>query len=277
MRIAITGAGGALGRAFLAVIPAEHEVHAFARRDLDVRDHAEVANRLVPLEANVIVHLAAMTSVDGCEAEPQRAAETNVLGSFNVAAAARRSGALLVALSTDYVFDGEKGEPYDERDIPNPLSLYALTKYAGERAVEAVAPDLLIVRTAWVFGAGNDFVSAAIRRLRAGEEVGGIVDQVGSPTHVAHLAERLMPLVGSGIRGVVHLAGPEATTWHDVLERARRLGDLPGVVLEQKADELGRPAPRPANSALTSVVLPGADVPAMPSLDEAIERVLADV
>ena len=93
MRIAITGAGGALGRAFLAVIPAEHEVHAFARRDLDVRDHAEVANRLVPLEANVIVHLAAMTSVDGCEAEPQRAAETNVLGSFNVAAAARRSGA----------------------------------------------------------------------------------------------------------------------------------------------------------------------------------------
>ncbi|MGH2674310.1 MAG: SDR family oxidoreductase, partial [Acidimicrobiia bacterium] len=165
----------------------------------------------------------------------------------------------------------------DERDRPNPMSLYAWTKYAGERAAEAVAPELLIVRTAWVFGAGNDFLSAAIRRLRAGEEVGGIVDRVGSPTHVGHLAERLLPLVGSGVRGVVHLAGSEATTWHDVLERAKRAAGLPGAVLAQKADELGRPSPRPANSALASVVLPGTDVPPMPPLDEAIGRVLADV
>jgi dTDP-4-dehydrorhamnose reductase len=174
------------------------------------------------------------------------------------------------------VFDGQKGEPYDERDRPNPLSLYAWTKYAGELAA-AVAPDLLVVRTAWVFGAGDDFVSNAVRRLRAGQEVGGIVDQVGSPTHVTHLADRILPLVASGVRGIVHLVGPEATTWHDLLVRAKQLGDLPGDVIEQKADELGRPAPRPANSALTSVVLRGTNVPPMPSLDEAIERVLADV
>ncbi|MGH2675350.1 MAG: SDR family oxidoreductase, partial [Actinomycetota bacterium] len=154
MRIAVTGAGGGLGRAFVAAASPAHDVHAFARTDLDVRDHEEVVRRLVPLEADVIVHFAAMTSVDGCETEPGRAGETNVLGSFNVAVAARRAGALLVALSTDYVFDGEKGEPYDERDRPNPMSLYAWTKYAGERAAEAVAPELLIVRTAWVFGAG---------------------------------------------------------------------------------------------------------------------------
>jgi dTDP-4-dehydrorhamnose reductase len=277
VRIAVSGAAGGLGRAFLAVVPAEHEVHAFARRDLDVRRHDQVTEALSSVEPDVILHLAAMTSVDGCEDDPQRAAETNVLGSFNVAVAARRTGALLLAVSTDYVFDGEKGEPYDERDLPNPLSLYAWTKYAGERAVLALAPDPLVVRTAWVFGAADDFLTSAVRRLREGREVGGIVDQVGSPTHVTHLAERLLPLVDSGVRGIVHLAGPEATTWHDVLVRARRLGGLLGEVLEQKSDELGRLAPRPANSALTSVVLPGTDVPPMPPLDEAIARVLADV
>jgi dTDP-4-dehydrorhamnose reductase len=277
MRIAVTGAGGGLGRAFLASVPAGHEVHGFARADLDVRDHDEVVRTLVPLEPDVILHLAAMTSVDGCQAEPGRASETNVLGSFNVAIAARRSGAHLVALSTDYVFDGEKGAPYDEGDRPSPLSVYGWTKLAGERAAEAVAPDLLVVRTAWVFGSGTDFLSRAVRGLRAGEEVGGIVDQVGSPTHVLHLAERLLPLIESDVRGIVHLAGPEATTWHDVLVRAKRAGGLAGEIVEQKADEVGRPAPRPANSSLTSVVLSGTRVPPMPPLDEAIEKVLADV
>lgn len=275
MRIAVTGAGGGLGRAFLEVVPPGHEVHPFARGDLDVRRHDQVAERLVSLHPNVIMHFAAMTSVDGCEDDPQGAAETNVLGTFNVAAAAKRAGALLVVMSTDYVFDGDKDAPYDERDRPNPLSLYAWTKYAGERAAQAVVPELLIVRTAWVFGAEDDFVSKAIRRMRQGEEVGGIVDQVGTPTHVVNLAERLLPLVASGVRGVVHLAGPEATSWHGLLVRAKRLGGLPGEVIEQKADELGRPAPRPAYSALTSVVLPRTEVPPMPPLDHAIGRLLA--
>jgi dTDP-4-dehydrorhamnose reductase len=277
MRIAVTGAGGGVGRAFLDAAGRSHEVHGFTRQDLDVRSFEAVRSALDPVRPDVIVHLAAMTAVDACETEAQRAAETNVLGPFNVAGSATRTGALLVALSTDYVFDGEKGEPYDENDRPNPLSTYAWTKLAGERAAEAVGPELLVVRTAWVFGARNDFVSKAVRRLRDGEEVGGIVDQVGSPTHVAHLAERLLPLVESGVRGVVHLAGPEATTWHDVLVRAKRLGDLSGEVVEQKADELERPAPRPAYSALVSRIVPTTTVPPMPPLDEAIRRVLADV
>jgi dTDP-4-dehydrorhamnose reductase len=277
MRIAVTGSGGGLGRALLAAASSEHDVRGFARTDLDVRDHDAVAEALIPLQADVIVHCAAMTSVDACEAEPARAAETNVLGSFNVAEAARRSGARLVAISTDYVFDGEKGASYDEGDRPNPLSVYGWTKLAGERAAQAVAPDALIVRTAWVFGSGKDFLSGAIRRLGAGEEVDGIVDQVGSPTHVTDLAERLLPLIAADVRGIVHLAGPEATTWHDVLVRAKRAGGLAGAVVALKADEAGRPAPRPANSSLTSAVLDGTPVPPMPPLDDAIGRVLADV
>jgi dTDP-4-dehydrorhamnose reductase len=274
VRIAVTGAGGGLARAFLERGPADHEVHAFTRRDLDVRDLDAVLAAIPDLRPDLVLHLAAMTSVDGCESERRRAAQTNVLGSFNVAAAAREAGATLVAMSTDYVFDGEKAEPYDEGDRPNPLSFYGLTKLAGERAAQVAAPDSLIVRTAWVFGAGDDFVTQAIERLAAGREVGGIVDQTGSPTHVRHLAERLVPLARSGLRGVVHLAGPEAVTWHDVLSRAARLGNLPGDVVEQKGDELVRPAPRPHNSALTSVRLAGAGILSMPPLDEAIREVV---
>jgi dTDP-4-dehydrorhamnose reductase len=276
VRIAVTGAGGGLGRAFLAAAGAEHELHPFTRQELDVRSLDAVNEALAPIEPEAIMHFAAMTAVDACEEDPQRAAETNVNGSRNVAEAARRTGALIVAISTDYVFDGEKEEPYDERDRPNPISVYGRTKYEGEQAVRAALTDLLIVRTAWIYGAGNDFASRATRRLAAGEEVGAIVDQVGSPTHVAHLAQRLLPLVDSGIRGLVHLAGPEAVSWHDVLVRAKRLGELPGEVVAQKADELDRPAKRPANSALTSVVL-GDAVPAMPPLDDGIRKVLSDV
>ena len=278
VRIAVTGAGGGLGRAFRAVAGDAHDIHPFTRQELDVRSYDAVMGAIVPLEADLIMHFAAMTAVDACEEDPQRATETNVGGSFNVAAAARESRAILVAISTDYVFDGNQDEPYHEDDEANPLSVYGLTKYAGEWVASGTAPDILVVRTAWVYGAGEDYFSRAVRRLKDGEEVGAIADLIGSPTHVAHLAERLLPLVTSSIRGVVHLAGIEPVSWHDALVRAKRLGDLPGEIVAQKADELARPARRPANSALTSVVLDeGYRVPPMPPLDEGIRRVLRDV
>jgi dTDP-4-dehydrorhamnose reductase len=175
------------------------------------------------------------------------------------------------------VFDGEQEEPYDEEDEPSPVNVYGWSKLRAERAVRSVGGDWIILRTSWVFGGEGEFVRRSVERLASGNEAAGIVDQVGTPTYVGHLAERLVPVIESGLRGVVHLAGPEPSTWFEVLARARTLGDLPGDVVEQKAEELDRPAPRPRNSALTSVVLPRTAVPSMPPLDEGIREVLASV
>jgi dTDP-4-dehydrorhamnose reductase len=275
VRIAVTEAGGGVGRAFLGGAPG-HDIVPFTHDELAVED-AE-ATRSVLAEANpeVILHLAAWTSVDGCEEDAETAHRVNAEGTANVAHAARDTAALLVVLSTDYVFDGEQDGPYDERAVPNPLNVYGRTKLEGERRARA-AGQWVVVRTSWVFGAPGEFVRRSVERLARGEELGGIVDQVGTPTYVEHLAERLIPVIESGVRGVVHLAGTEPTTWFDVLVRARDLGGLPGEVVPQKADELDRPAPRPRNSALSSVVLPGAGVPPMPSLDDALGELVRRV
>jgi dTDP-4-dehydrorhamnose reductase len=277
VRIAVTGAGGGLGTAFLERGTFGHDVIPFTHADLPVEQTEAVQRALKEARPDVVLHLAAMTSVDGCQVSPAGARMVNVEGTVSVARASQEAGAVLVSLSTDYVFDGEKEGPYDEEDEPKPLNVYGWSKLRAERAVGAVGGEWIVVRTSWVFGAEGEFVRRSVERLAAGHEVRAIVDQVGTPTYVGHLAERLVPVIESGLRGVVHLAGSEPATWFEVLARAKSLGGFPGEVVQQKADELDRPAPRPKNSALTSVVLEGTGVPPMPPLDEGIGEVLAGV
>lgn len=274
MRILVTGAGGGLGRAFASAAPSHHDVVALAHGDLDVGDHDAVMQTIVPLRPDLVVNAAAFTKVDGCEAEPERAFRDNALGPQSLALASRACDAVLVHVSTDYVFDGEKGSPYDELDAPNPLSVYARSKLAGERFVRDVLPESFVIRTAWVFGGGNDHVTGALRRLSRGEGAGGVVDRVGSPTYVRDLAERILPLALTGRFGLYHVAGADPATWFEVLSRAKTLGDLAGPVEEQKAEELGLRAPRPRNSALTSLFVSSLGLPPMRSLDDALRDLL---
>jgi dTDP-4-dehydrorhamnose reductase len=266
----VTGAGGGLGRAFLAVVPAHHDVVALAHADLDVGDHDAVMQTVAPLAPDLIVNCAAFTAVDANETDPERAFRDNAQGPQSLALAARRSDAILVHVSTDFVFDGTAGRPYDETDEPRPLSVYGRAKLAGERMVREVTPAHVIVRTGWVFGGGSDFLSGQVARIANGEDVAGIEDRVGSPTSVHDLAARILPLVLSGRPGTFHVAGPEATTWFDVLTRCARILGSTVTVTPQRAGDLGLVAPRPRVSALTSVRLPGLPVPPMPSLDDSL-------
>ncbi len=277
MRVLVTGAGGGLGRAFLARMPAHHEVHAFTHAELDIGDHALVRATVPLLAPDVVINLAAFTAVDANESDPERAFRDNAIGPQNLALASRDCGAILLQVSTDYVFDGTKGAPYDETDVPAPSSVYGRSKLAGERFVRDLVPTSFIVRVGHVYGGGGDYLTRAARQLAAGEPAGGLTDRIGSPTYVGHLADRLLPLVLTGRFGTYHLAGPRATSWFEVLIRARELGGFTGEVQPQLAHQLALPAPRPIDCSLTSVYLGEMGLAPMPSLDEGLVAFLAGI
>jgi dTDP-4-dehydrorhamnose reductase len=195
-------------------------------------------------EADVVLHAAAWTNVDGAEADPAGAERVNVGGTRNVAAL----GVPVVYYSSDYVFDGCKGEPYVESDEPRPTSVYGRTKLEGEREVR----DGWIVRSSWLFGwTGTNFVRTMLRLAGERDEVAVVADQVGSPTYVGHLAEATRELLALP-QGIWHLAAEGECSWAGF---ARAIFEEAGIecrVREITTEELGRPAPRPAYSVLRS-------------------------
>ena len=151
--------------------------------------------------------------------------------------------------------------------------MYARSKLGGEELVRHVTPEHFVVRTGWIFGGGPDHLSRTVARMRAGEPGAGLTDRVGTPTFVRHLAERLLPLVLTGRFGTYHLAGPEPASWFDVLTRIRFLAGLPVEVERQLVQDLDLPAPRPTNSALTSLFAGDLGL-ALPPLDVALKEFL---
>jgi len=274
MRVLVTGAAGMLGRDLVPHLAARHEVTA-VDLEVDVIDPAAVRDCVRACRPEGVVHLAAWTDVDGAEAREDEAAAVNAGGTGNVAAAAAEAGAALVVPSTDYVFDGRKGAPYAEDDAPAPLSAYGRTKLAGERAALARHPDgTRIARTAWLYGAGGRNFVDTMRRLGAERDAVEVVDdQVGSPTWTRDLAPAIEALLDLPA-GVYHTAGAGSVSWAGLAAAVFEEAGLACRVRPIATARLGRPAPRPALSAL-AVTRPGA--PRLRDWREALRDYLGEV
>ncbi len=255
MRLFVTGAGGMLGRAVVdAAARLGHEVHAPSRADLDVTDAAAVRSAVLGARAEAVVNCAAYTDVDGAEADWARAEAVNCTGAGNVAAAAAKAGASIVHVSTDYVFDGSKRDPWLESDATGPLGVYGETKLGGEHAVAEATSRHAIVRTAWLFGAGGkNFVDTMLSLGAQRDEVEVVTDQVGCPTWTGHLAGALVELAERPDEtGIHHIAGAGSCSWNEL---ALAVFDRAGVdcrVRPASSEQFPRPARRPAYSVLGS-------------------------
>jgi dTDP-4-dehydrorhamnose reductase len=276
MRILVTGAQGLLGRTCLTMAKVEHEVFGFDVDELDVTDREAVDRAVSDLKPEAVLHCAAYTNVDGAEVERKQAMEINATGAKWVAEAAHCVGAAMVYVSTDYVFDGESVEPYREEDVPHPVSLYGVSKHAGEREVVQACPgEHVIVRTAWLYGDGAGFVDWICKGLDSGETLRLVADHRGSPTYAADLAEALFRLVEQDRRGVYHFVNKGETSW---LGWGQAIAGLTGRTRPcfeaVAADELGRSAPRPRYSVLAVDKYEDATDCRVPSWQDALKRYL---
>jgi dTDP-4-dehydrorhamnose reductase len=276
MRLMITGAAGMLGQDLVgAAGRAGHEALPFSRAELDVTDPAAVERAVAQAAPAAVINCAAWTDVDGAESAYAAALAINGPGAGNVARAAAARGAWTLQVSTDYVFDGAKREPYVESDPVGPLSAYGRSKLAGEQAVAAAAPEThTIVRSSWLFGIGGPCFPATMRRLASERDKLTVVDdQLGCPTFTGHLASALIELAGQPVRGVVHVTGGGSCSWYEFAVQTIAGAGLSCEVHRGRTEDLGRPAPRPAYSVLGTER--GAAVPRLPHWREGLAAYLA--
>ncbi|HWO15311.1 MAG TPA: dTDP-4-dehydrorhamnose reductase [Solirubrobacterales bacterium] len=254
MKVLVTGAAGMLGRdVMLAAGNAGHDVVGFGHAELDVADGAAVGKKFDLERPDVVINCAAWTDVDGAEEAEEAAFAVNGIGAGNVAGAAAAVGASVVYVSSDYVFDGAKGAPYVETDQPAPLSAYGRTKLAGEEATAAANKRHFIVRSSWLFGiGGGNFVETMLRLAADHGEVLVVRDQVGSPTYTWHLAYGLVRLIEGIEFGIHHMAAAGHCSWYDFAREIFEQAKVECKVLSGTTEMMGRPAPRPAYSALVS-------------------------
>ncbi len=253
MRILVTGARGMLGSDLCPLLAKEHEVVGVDIDDFDITS-STASDEVVKISPQIVCHLAAATDVDGCEEDPGRAYLTNGIGTRNIVIGCQKLGIPILYLSTDYVFDGGKSEPYLELDLPNPLNVYGRSKLQGEWYVSHLLTQFYIVRSSWLFGKrGRNFVDQMLTLAKERSRLEVVTDEVGSPTYAVDLASALTLLVESGDFGIYHITNSGFCSWYDFACRILKLAGMEGAeVAPTTSQSYRRPAKRPRYSVLSN-------------------------
>jgi dTDP-4-dehydrorhamnose reductase len=250
----VLGAHGMLGRDLTEILrsSSQREVVPWDLGEIDIREEKETVEKIGELRPDVIINAAAFTRVDDCESQMDQAFAVNAEGMRHVALAALRCQAKVVYLSTDYIFDGKKNEPYLEGDPPQPLNAYGRSKWKGEEYVRALLKRWLIVRTQWLYGKhGKNFVTSILGQARERDELRIVDDQVGSPTYSVDLSKILAALIQKEAEGVFHVTNSGICSWYEFGRAILQLSGLGKIrVIPISSQELKSPATRPPHSVL---------------------------
>ncbi|MGI4792246.1 MAG: dTDP-4-dehydrorhamnose reductase [Janthinobacterium lividum] len=290
MRILITGAAGMLGTDARRIF-AEQGHHVFATDigpaaiggivPLDITDSHAVRTLFSEVRPDLVFHGAAYTDVDGCERDPDLAYKVNALGTWAVASAAEEIGAALVAISTDFVFDGTKTTPYTEFDTPNPISQYGASKLAGENLARSACRRCYVVRTSWLYGVqGKNFPYTVINLAKTKPELPIVGDQFGTPTYTVDLLNAVTEIVSAGLYGVYHVSNGGATNWEGFARAILAKTGLDHVPVtpitsDDYAQRFGSPTKRPAYSVMRHYALELMGRDTLRPWEEALEAFLA--
>jgi dTDP-4-dehydrorhamnose reductase len=274
LKILITGAKGLVGHALVEHCVARgDEVLAYDHKALDIADASAVDTVILTQRPAAIINCAAWTDVDGCETDAGKAERVNALGPENLARAARKADAVLITISTDYVFDGNKEGFYTQRDQPRPISVYGNFKLDGERRAQQQYARTIVVRSGYIFGpGGKNFLSNVVLRIERGEKLSAIRDYWGTPTYGRDLAMRLRELALLDLPGTYHVVSSGTGASFETFAReALKLAQVESDRLEViDGDSLGRPALRPRNSRLKCLLSEAIGLPPLPSWQEGL-------
>ncbi len=248
---------------------------------LDITDSHAVRTLFAELQPDLVFHAAAYTNVDGCERDPDLAYKVNVLGTWAVASAAEAVGAALVAISTDFVFDGTKTTPYTEFDAPNPLSHYAATKLAGENLAHSSCRRCYVIRTSWLYGVhGRNFPYTVINLAKTKPDLPIVGDQFGTPTYTVDLLNAITEIIAMGLYGIYHVSNKGQASWEEfarAILAKTNLAHVPvtPITSDDYAQRFGSPTKRPAYSVLRHYALELMGRDTLRPWEDALEAFLA--
>ena len=275
MRVCLTGADGMLGHAIQKAF-FDVDVVGFTLDLLDITNLDDTVKKIKDARPDFLIHTAAFTNVDLCESEPEKAYLVNGLGARNVAMACEETNCPILYISTDYVFDGAKGTPYNEWDEPNPSGIYGLSKLMGERFVSSLTNKFYIVRTSWLYGPdGRNFVDTILRQLSEKESLQVVNDQFGSPTYTADLAKKIRELLGRGY-GTYHITNTGSCSWFDFAVSIASIKGIKKTISPVTSEKFKRPAKRPPYSVLANTLLKLEGLREARPWEEALQEYLAN-
>jgi len=272
-KVLIIGADGMLGGELFRTLKENDVCIGSTIQELDISDYDQTIAIIKRLEPQVVINVAAFTMVDLCEQEKEKSFVVNAQGARNVAIGCQEVGAKCIYLSTDYVFDGKKKTPYEEDDPPNPISVYGLSKFQGEKYVQEILDDYLIIRSSWLFAQeGINFVNTIIKLAREKNELAMVNDQKGSPTYTKDLSQAISLLVEKDLKGIFHITNSGCCTWFEFAKKILDLIGSPMELLPISSSQSGRAAQRPQNSVLNCAKLKEKTGLIIPHWEDALAR-----